>query len=103
MNKTWIKVALVGVSGIVVVGGILAYCLIKAIKEKISEPVLADLQKEREYWTKYQGNAAKLSSIFYDNYLKINKQPEGLKTYNRMIKLTMAYYKKKDLIKYPFL
>ncbi len=73
----------------------------KAMKNRISEPVLADFQKERQYWTKYQGNAAKLSSIFYDNYLKVNKQPEGLKTYNRMIRLTMAYYRKKGLIKAP--
>ncbi len=73
----------------------------KLIKARISEPVLNDLKAERAFWTKYQGNAAELSSIFYDNYLKINKQPEGLKTYNRMIKLTMAYYKKKGLVKDP--
>ncbi|WP_411273826.1 DUF3810 domain-containing protein [Daejeonella sp.] len=69
------------------------------IKNKISPAVIQDLEIERQYWTKYQGGAAKLSSVFYDNYLKANKQPEGLKTYNRMIKLSMAYYKKEGLIK----
>lgn len=71
----------------------------RQMKNKISPAVIRDLEIEREYWTKYQGGAARLSSIFYDNYLKANKQPEGLKTYNRMIKLSMAYYKKKGLIK----
>ena len=71
----------------------------RQIKNKISPEVIQDLETERKYWTKYQGGAAKLSSIFYDNYLKANKQPEGLKTYNKMIKLSMAYYKKQRLIK----
>lgn len=70
----------------------------KMLKEKISKPVLEDFETERNYWASYQGNAAKLSSIFYDNYLKVNKQPEGLKTYNRMIKLSLAYYRKQGIL-----
>lgn len=69
------------------------------MKKKIAVPVLEDFKTEKEYWTKYHGMAGAMSSIFYDNYLKANKQPEGLKTYNRMIKLAMAYYSKKGLIK----
>lgn len=69
------------------------------MRQKISPAVLQDLETERAYWTKYQGGAARLSSIFYDNYLKANKQPGGLKTYNRMIKLSMAYYRKKGLLR----
>lgn len=72
----------------------------RQMKDKISPEVIKDLETERKFWTKYQGGAAKLSSIFYDNYLKANKQPAGLKTYNRMIKLSMAYYKKKGVLKY---
>lgn len=71
------------------------------MKGRISKPVLNDFNTEREYWTRYQGNTAKLTSIFYDNYLKANKQPEGLKTYNRMIKLSMAYYRKNGLFNRP--
>jgi hypothetical protein len=67
----------------------------RQLKSKISPAVLHDLETERLYWTKYQGKAARLSSIFYDNYLKANNQPGGLKTYNRMIKLSMSYYRKK--------
>jgi len=71
----------------------------KQMKQKISPAVIKDLETERTYWTKYQGRTARLSSIFYDNYLKANKQPGGLKTYNRMIKLTMAYYHKSGFLK----
>ncbi|MEJ7694000.1 DUF3810 domain-containing protein [Daejeonella sp.] len=71
----------------------------RQMKERISPAVIKDLETERQYWTKYQGGAARLSSILYDNYLKANKQPGGLKTYNRMIKLSMAYYRKKGLLR----
>ncbi len=71
----------------------------KQMRERISPAVIEDLETERQYWTKYQGGAARLSSIFYDNYLKVNKQPGGLKTYNKMIKLSIAYYRKKGFIK----
>lgn len=66
----------------------------KEMKGRISAPVLNDLLAEQQFWRKYQGDVNLLSSMFYDNYLKMNKQPEGLKTYNRMIILTMAYYKR---------
>ena len=72
----------------------------KMMKKKISMSVLEDFKTEKEYWIKYHGGAGIISGIFYDNYLKANKQPEGLKTYNRMIKLTMAYYRRKRLIKH---
>ncbi|MBM3401377.1 MAG: DUF3810 domain-containing protein [Bacteroidetes bacterium] len=65
------------------------------LKNRISEPFLADLKNEKAYWEKYSGLTRRFTNIFYDSYLKANKQPDGLKSYNRMILLTMAYYKKK--------
>ena len=73
----------------------------KTLKSRISPKVLTDLKSESEYWKSYRGATSKLSSIFYDNYLKANNQPDGLRTYNKMIRLSMAYYKKKGLIKAP--
>lgn len=73
--------------------------IFQTLKSRISEPFMADLKNERVYWEEYRGITRKFSSIFYDNYLKANKQPDGLKSYNRMIILTMAYYKKRGLLK----
>ena len=56
---------------------------------------------ERAYWEEYKGITRRFSNIFYDNYLKANKQPDGMKTYNRMIILTMTYYKKRGLLTPP--
>jgi len=63
------------------------------LKKRISIPVSADLKAERLYWLHYQNQLGRLSSLFYDRFLKINNQPEGLRTYNRMINLTIAYYR----------
>jgi len=73
----------------------------QTLKSRISEPFLADLKRERAYWEEYRGITRRFSSIFYDNYLKANNQPEGMKSYNRMIILTMAHYKKRGLLKAP--
>lgn len=73
----------------------------QTLKSRISEPFLADLKNERAYWEQYRGMTRRFSSIFYDNYLKANNQPEGMKSYNRMIILTMAHYKKRGLLMAP--
>ena len=69
----------------------------KELKKRISPLVLADFKQEREYWLAYEGKIERISSIFYDNFLKANNQPQGLKTYNRMVLLVLAYRKKHQL------
>jgi hypothetical protein len=67
------------------------------LKKRISPQVLADFKQERQYWLSYQGQIERLSSIFYDTFLKANNQPQGLRTYNRMVLLVLAYRKKHPL------
>jgi hypothetical protein len=67
----------------------------KQLKTRISPAVLADFKEERLYWLAYQNKIETVTSIFYDNFLKANNQPEGLGTYNRMVLLVMAMYKGK--------
>jgi hypothetical protein len=54
-----------------------------------------DFVTERAYWMAYQSKAEVITSIFYDHFLKVNNQPQGLATYNRMILLVMAKYKER--------
>jgi hypothetical protein len=67
----------------------------KELKTKISPQVRSDFRTDRRYWKGFEGRAGILSSILYDRYLKSNNQPQGLKTYNQMIKLVTAWYLKK--------
>jgi hypothetical protein len=66
----------------------------KQLKTRISPGVLADFKEERLYWVSYQNKLNTITSVFYDNFLKANNQPEGLETYNRMVLLIMAMYKR---------
>lgn len=66
----------------------------RLLRLKISPQVMEDFKTDSAYWTKYEGGAERVSGIFYDKFLKANNQPHGLRTYNRMILLTMAYYRK---------
>jgi hypothetical protein len=67
----------------------------KALKPRVSKAVHNDFVIERAYWISYQNKAEIITSIFYDRFLKVNNQPQGLATYNRMILLVMARYKEK--------
>lgn len=65
------------------------------LRLRISPQVFQDFKADSAYWTKYEGGAEVVSGIFFDKFLKINNQPHGLRTYNRMILLTMTYYRTK--------
>ena len=69
----------------------------KELRKRISPQVISDFKAERKYWLKYQGQIERISGVFYDHFLKANNQPQGLKTYNRMVLLIMAYRKKHQL------
>lgn len=66
----------------------------KELKATISKNARQDYVTERNYWLTYQNKLSAISSIFYDNFLKANNQPQGLETYNRMVLLVMASERK---------
>ena len=70
----------------------------KALKPRISLLVHNDFVTERKYWLSYQNPAEIISSFFYNDFLKVNNQPQGLDTYNRMVLLIMALHKSKGQI-----
>ncbi len=65
----------------------------KELKPRVSKAVHQDFVNERKYWIAYQNKAEVITSLFYDRFLKVNNQPQGLDTYNRMILLVMAKYR----------
>ncbi|MDO4313684.1 MAG: DUF3810 domain-containing protein [Eubacteriales bacterium] len=67
----------------------------KEVREKLSEDVLPDLQANSRFWASYDGAVAEVSEKINDNYLKANGQPDGVKSYDRMVDLLVAYYGKK--------
>jgi hypothetical protein len=69
----------------------------KNLKGAINVGILKDMQRSQEFWRSYQNWSEKYFKIFYDSYLKANKQKEGIKSYNKMVALIINYYKTEPL------
>lgn len=63
----------------------------KLLKLRLSKSVLADFKTDRTYWLTYQGKLNRISGTLYDRFLKANNQPQGIKNYNRMVRLVMGW------------
>jgi len=69
----------------------------KQLKKGVSPQVHHDFVVERTYWMAYESKIETVSSLFYDHFLKANNQPQGLMTYNRMIRLVISWYDEKGV------
>lgn len=63
----------------------------------INKGILLNYKESEEFHDKYESFIEDIFKYFYDNYLKINHQKEGLKTYSKFVGLLVNYYKEKDL------
>ena len=50
-----------------------------------------DLQENNAFWDRYEGKVAEAANQWNDVYLKMNDQPEGVRSYGRMVDLMLAY------------
>lgn len=64
----------------------------------LSPNVLQDAEQENAYWRQFDGILNHASSRFYNEYLQLNNQPEGLKRYSRMTKLLIALKRNSTLM-----
>jgi len=62
--------------------------------KKLAPEVQRDLAELRAYRIRYENPLDKLISIFYDRYLKLNQQPDGDRTYSKVVLWLLAYYDK---------
>jgi hypothetical protein len=62
--------------------------------EKLSPGSLADLAAYRMFLKKYDSPLGSFIDVFYDRYLRLNQQPAGSMTYNKVVLWLLAYYKK---------
>ncbi|MEN8186994.1 MAG: DUF3810 domain-containing protein [Bacteroidota bacterium] len=68
--------------------------LFKEFIEKTPKGILKNFEEIELFWKEYENPTEPFFKAFYDNYLKINQQEEGIKSYSRMTDLLMAYDKK---------
>ena len=58
-----------------------------------SDDVRNDVAFSRSYWKQFDTKVADAANKVNDTYLKANNQPEGLRSYGRMVDLLLAYYR----------
>lgn len=62
--------------------------------ERLDTLVKKDLHELREFYKKYKNPVEPLIWTFYDTYLKANQQDRGVESYNEVVGLLIAYYRK---------
>ncbi|UMB61242.1 DUF3810 domain-containing protein [Lutibacter sp. A80] len=67
------------------------------IKPLINKGILKDIKQSQAFWESYQNKSEKYFKIFYDNFLKANKQKDGIEGYSKMVVLLINYHKNVDL------
>lgn len=68
------------------------YAAWEEVRETLSSEAEADLKANHEFWARYDGVVAEVSNQVNDTYLKANGQADGVKSYNRMVDLIVAYH-----------
>lgn len=68
--------------------------VIKQNRERLDTLVKKDRREIREFFTKRKNRISPAVNSFYDQYLKMNKQMEGINSYNEVIGWLIAYQKK---------
>lgn len=85
----------------------LRYCLntieeknpekLKSILTQINPGILANFKESETFWEKYETPVETGFKIFYDNYLKLNQQKDGLDSYSKFLDLLINFYKNEEL------
>ena len=68
--------------------------LIKPLKQQLRPPIRKDFRELRAYLEKYRNPFEPVIGRLYGRYLRANRQPQGMQTYNEVIAWLIAYYNK---------
>ena len=58
--------------------------------------ILKNYKESEDFWRQYDTFIDKGFHFFYDNFLKLNQQKEGMESYSKLVNLMVGYYKEKD-------
>lgn len=64
----------------------------ETLKLTLNKGVLKDIQESQKFWLSYQNWSEQFFKLFYDSYLKANKQAYGIDGYNKVVLLLINYH-----------
>lgn len=59
--------------------------------------ILKNYQESEDFWKQYETPIETGFHAFYDNFLKLNQQKDGMEGYSKFVNLMVNYYKEKKL------
>jgi hypothetical protein len=85
----------------------LRYCLgnwqvrdektLKQLLKTVHPGILKNYQESEDFWEQYQTPIETGFHAFYDRFLKINQQKDGMDSYSKFVNLMVNYYKARTL------
>ena len=63
----------------------------------VNPGIRGNFRESRTFWDQYETFIEEGFKIFYDNFLKLNSQEEGLDSYSKFVDLMVNYYKNEKL------
>ena len=71
--------------------------IFKQLRKTIHPGILKNYQESEDFWKQYETFIETGFKIFYDNFLKLNQQEDGLESYSKFVNLMVDYYKNREL------
>jgi Protein of unknown function (DUF3810) len=68
----------------------------KQLLKTINSGIIKNYKESQNFWKQYETPIETGFKIFYDNYLKLNRQKDGLESYSKFVDLMVNYYEKRD-------
>ena len=69
----------------------------EVLKKKINNGILANYKETDVFWNSYDTIIDKGFHAFYDQFLKMNQQKDGLESYSKFVDLLINYYSNRNL------
>jgi hypothetical protein len=67
--------------------------ILKQLLKTVHPGILKNYQESQDFWEQYQTPIETGFHIFYDRFLKINQQKDGMDSYSKFVNLMVNYYK----------
>ncbi|MFV8328392.1 DUF3810 domain-containing protein [Flavobacterium sp. ZS1P14] len=68
--------------------------IFKQLLKTVHPGILKNYKESDNFWKKYQTPVETGFHVFYDNFLKLNQQKDGMEGYSKFVNLMVNYYKK---------
>ena len=70
--------------------------IFKQLLKTVHPGILKNYQESEHFWKQYDTIIDKGFHAFYDQFLKVNQQKDGMEGYSKFVNLMVNYYKEKD-------